>query len=362
MTPTQIVHELCGSPMVEDCAEASGICYVCGGQATRGRTVSDWMSGSYTDQNRVAAPTATHTCEACCFIMSRTSPVPGRPAKDGKQFGGNFRNYCHLWELDWEAPVFGDDGTKLPCYANASKGQKPLIRAFIERRHIGPWFAAIADSGQKHVLPYVPMNAPGTGGVVLFDEVQVRVPSDVSLIGELCRMLTDGATKEELARGDYRPQTWQRLGRERLRAFEATSGRLRGSWFTLALWIAQRDEDAVAVRLAAEKEAQDAKKQEEKRARATTSKSAKPKPAARRKSAAVHDGPVGDGTGGDDRGVPGCVSASVQRAPADVVLGPDPEPPPERVADKRHGCRVGHERPKGPSTRGAVQLGLFGGD
>ena len=362
MTPTQIVHAICGAPLVDDCAEGSGLCYVCGGEVTRGKTVADWMPSTYTDQARVAVPTATHTCEACCFVMSRVSPVPGRPAKDGKQFGGNFRNYCHLWEEGWDATAFGDDGTRIPNYANASKGQKPLIRAFLERHHAGPWFAAIADSGQKHVLPYVQTNVPGTGGVVLFDEVQVSVPSDVSLIGELCRMLTDGATKEELERGDYRPQTWQRLGRERLRSFEATHGRLRGSWFTLALWLAQRDEDAVAVRLAAEKEAQEARKQEEKRARETTSKSAKPKPAARRKPAAVPDGPVGDGAGGDDSGVPGCVPASVQRAPADVVLGPNPEPPAERVADKRDGGRVGHERPKGTSTRGAVQLGLFGGD
>lgn len=358
MTPTQIVHELCGSPVVDECSEASGACYVCAGPVKRGKLVSDWMSSSYTDQSRVAAPTAMHVCEACCFVMSRTSPVPGRPPKEGKQFGGNFRNYSALWELGWDAPAFGDDGTRLPNYANASKGQKPLIRAFIERRHEGPWFAAIADSGQKHVIPYTPINPPGRSGFVLFDEALVCIPDDTSLIGAMCSMLTDGTTKEEIERGDYRPQTWQRLGAARVREFERTHGRSRGHWFALAIWLAQRDEDGVAARMAAEKEAQEARKQEEKNARAA-SKSRATKPA-NRKPASKQARSAGDGAGGDDRGTAGCVPAVVQRKAPNVVLGPNPDESAGRGEDKRDGGRVGHGSSKRTATRSAVQLGLFG--
>ena len=102
------------------------------------------------------------------FICSRTSPVPGRPAKEGKKFGGNFRNYTHLWD---------ERG-----YANASKGEKPVIREFLARNHAGPWFAAIADSGQKHVLPFARLNGPGRPGIVLLDELVVRVLPDAYLV------------------------------------------------------------------------------------------------------------------------------------------------------------------------------------
>jgi hypothetical protein len=283
--------------------------------------------------------------------MGRLSPVPGRPPKDGKTAGGNFRNYSHLWELGWSAPPIGDDGTKCDNYANASKGQKPLIREFLSRKHSGPWFAAIADSGQKHVLPYVPINPPGSSGVVLFDDSVVTVPTDTGLIDVLSHLLTDGATKEELERGDYRPQTWQRIGPSRLRAFENTHGRTRGHWFSLAVWIAQRDEGAVADRMAAEKIAAEAKKESEKNAKRTT----KERPAAKRQARGA-----GVGFDRNDRGAQGCISEAVQRAPADVVLGSDPVPGKGGSSDKRDGGRVDNCCPKGTKDPGSVQLGLFG--
>jgi hypothetical protein len=199
------------------------------------------MGSNYTDQNRVRNPIGAHVCEACCYVHSRTSPVLGRPPKEGKAFGGNFRNYSHFWE----------DGIG---YVNASKGEKPAILAFISRAHRGAWFAAIADSGQKHVLPFAPMNGPGPGGLLIFEEAIVAVPAVVSLPGEMSALLTAGATKEEIERGDYRPATWQRCG-DAARTFEARNGFQRGSsWFALSVWLAQRDEEAVATRQAAEKE------------------------------------------------------------------------------------------------------------
>lgn len=356
MTPTQIVHAICGAPLVDDCAEGSGVCYVCAGPVQRGKSVADWMGSNYTDQNRVAAPFADFTCEACCFIMSRTSPVPGRPPKDGKQFGGNFRNYSHLWEQGWEAPVFGDDGSRIPGYANASKGQKPLIREFLARHHDGPWFAAIADSGQKHVLPYAPINPPGKVGMVLFEEALVKVPTDTSVIVALCSLLTDGATKEELERGEYRPQTWQRLGSARLREFERVHGCKRGHWFSLALWLAQRDEDQVAERLAAEKAAADTKRQQEKEdARAAKQRTKPTKPTAKKPRRAARKL-----SSRDDGGVPGCVPESVQRSPTDGVLGPDRKPDEVRGAHQLDSGRMGDSSTARATARGSEQLGLFG--
>ena len=328
LTPTQLVHIAHASQAVDGCGTLSvAVCYVCGGSSNRGRAVDKWLSSGFTDHARVASPLSPHVCDACCFVMSRTSPVLGRPPKDGKDFGGNFRNYSHLWEDGWNAPAFGDAGELCANYANASKGQKPLIRQFIERQHDGPWFAAIADSGQKHVLPYATLNQPGRGGTVAFDSLVISVPSDTRLVGELCSMLTDGATKEELGRGEYRPQTWQRLGPTRVRAFEEEHGQRRGAWFSLALWVAQRGEEAVAERLDREKHG--------------------PK-------ATNRNNPGGGGSGAEGR-VPG----SVQREAPVVVLGSDQQPSPERSEDECDGGRVDNERISRLAPRGATRRGLF---
>jgi hypothetical protein len=208
--------------------------------------VRDWMSTNNTDQNRARSPASTHVCEACCYVHSRIAPVPGRPPKADKKFGGSFRNYSHWWD---------ERG-----YANASKGEKPLIREFLSREHSAPWFAALADSGQKHVIPFAPMNGRGRSGIVLFDEVRVPVPADQSMVDECAALLTMGATKEELLSGDYGSRAWQ-LCESALDRFEREYGTYRGgAWFVLAIWLAQRDEAEVSIRQAAEKEAKDARR------------------------------------------------------------------------------------------------------
>lgn len=289
-TPSQIVWRLHGSPRVDECGDASGRCFVCGGTMSRGRRVLDWLSTNFTDSNRARTPSATYVCEPCVYVQSRTAPVLGRPPGDCKvcdgsgtvvrippkgkgktaqvgdpcpkcdgdgaaTFGGNFRNYTSLYEEGWESPPFAPvkdkngkilryNGPSGLGYVNASKGEKPLIREFLRREHVGSWFAGIADSGQKHVLPFTPMNARGRSGMVLFDEQLVRVPSSFDLLDAMTDVLNDGITKYELERGEYYVRT-MRENRARALWFEQEFGiRERGSaWFTLALWLAQRDED-----------------------------------------------------------------------------------------------------------------------
>lgn len=345
MTPPQIVHLVTGSAKMQECSEATGICYVCGGDVRRGVSVERWIPNSFTGQTTVACPGSKVVCESCCFVMSRISQVPGRPAKEGKSFGGNYRNYSHLWEPEWKAPAFGDDGRQIDGYANASKGQKNIIRAFLEREHASEWFAAIADSGQKHVLPYAQINPPGRSGIVLFDEQRVTVPKTTELVNILCQMLTDGATKEELERGDYRPQTWQRLGRDRIREFEADHGATRGGWFSLALWLSQRDESAVEERIAVEKAAAEEKKAKEKNVgrKAKDTNRATRKPADR-----------------EHRGRKGPDASIVQRPTANELLGTDLERSPVVRAPIGGSGGMDHVSPEASANNDPVQLGLFG--
>lgn len=300
LTPPQLCHQLAGSPAVDGAEPASGFCYFCAGQVVRGVPLRTFLSSSFTDQNRVRCPAASHVCEACAHLSLWTSP-PGRPPgkcptcdgtclvaridKKGKAKeckigdpcpkcngagvsvkGYNWRLFSHLYEEGWASPE-----QQAPGYLNVNKGDKPAIRAFIERHHQGRWFAAVADSGQKHILQLTRWNSgnDSSAGLVLLDELIVHVPADTSLIAKACHLLTSGATKDEIESGQYRFVTVERC-ETTIREFEAEHRGTRGSpWFALALWLAQRDEAAVEDRLKKEKE--------EKRARqATTREAAKP--------------------------------------------------------------------------------------
>ena len=216
-----------------------------------------------TDQNQCRNPDAEFVCEACVYLRSRTSPVPGRlpgPCSACKgvkadtckkcegtgknSAAGNFRNYSHLFDRDAPIP-----------YVNASKGEKPIILAWLRGVKVGPWFAAIADSGQKQVLPYAPMNAIGSQGRVVFDDALIVLPNEqgLSLVDDMRNLLTVGATKEEIVDASYGAGAWQRCG-EHITEFETKWSQRRASgFFGLALWLSQRDENAVQTRIANEK-------------------------------------------------------------------------------------------------------------
>lgn len=254
-SPCALLHAHLGAPPVDGCVVAPGgaLCWVCAGPAARGVPRQDWTGASYTGQNKVRCPSSAWVCEPCVYLHSRNAPVPGRPPAQGKKMGGNFRNYSHLFE---QLPR----GESL--YTNASKAEKPTILFFLRRPKLGTWFAAIADSGQKHVLPWAPINGQCVRGRVLFDETVVELPDRAgwAIVDETAALLTAGATKEEIGSGEYGAGAWQRCP-SAIRAFEARWGAQRhGAWFTLALWLAQRDEAAVAKRQDAERDAAAVKK------------------------------------------------------------------------------------------------------
>ncbi len=248
--PCQMLYDFIAAPPVAEAVTlpVAALCWVCAGTTTRAVAQKDWAGSSYTGQTKVRCPSSAWVCEACVYLHSRITPVPGRPAAPGKKFGGNFRNYSHLFERT-------PDGA---TYENASKGEKPIILAFLRRPKRGLWFGAIADSGQKHVIPWAPVNGPGIAGKVLFDDTTVTLPEAPGfvLVSDMAALLTAGAVKGDspgddtgIATGSYSPVEWSRCP-EAIRAFEARWSAARHSaWFRLALWLAQRDEIAVAERL-----------------------------------------------------------------------------------------------------------------
>jgi hypothetical protein len=236
ISASQLLHAHLGAPAAPDArAIAPAPCWVCGAIASRAVPRERWMGANFTGQNRVRAPASGEVCEACVVVMA------GRPPD-------TLRMYSHLYE-----------GGGTPVYERLNKGSKPAMRAFLRRSHAAPWFAAIADSGQKHIVPWTPVNPPSSTGRVLFEEDLIALPSSPagwSVLDACAELLTAGATKEEVESGRYGARAYQ-LARTEVERFEREHGaRLRGgAWFRLVVWLAQRDEEKVAARMEAEKEA-----------------------------------------------------------------------------------------------------------
>lgn len=253
---SQLLHRRCmGSKAIDAARDVDAFhCWVCGAKSTRGQERWKWAGTNYTGQAKARCPPSDYVCESCIVVMA------GRPPDTE-------RMYSHLVEgASW---------------LRVNKGQKPAMREFLRRPKTEPWFAAIADSGQKHIVPWCPINAPGVGGFAIFEEALVELPDEAGwrLVDDIADMLTGGATKEELLPGAWGARAYTLLG-ERIEAFEAQWGNLRGgAWFDLAVWLAQRDEAKVAERMAAEKVAAAEKKAKAKEIGSGTRKVSKGKAA-----------------------------------------------------------------------------------
>ena len=306
---TQRVHEVAGYPAMAGCVETIGECWICSALMTRGAPIDKWQGSSFTDQNKARHSSATHVCEACVWACSWVQP-PDRPKVDDGKKGLNLRLFSHLC-----------DGRG---YRSANKKDKRAILEWLRSPKVGPWFAAIADTGQKHVLPWTPINVCETGGLIRFEERTLRLPAadGWAVCDSLVDLLSLGVTKTEVESGEYSVRTYQEHAAAVVEFEEQYGSRLRGgTWFELALWLSQRDEERYADRQAATR------------------------------SAAGKDGKRG-------AGAPARVSGGRSK-PAET-LEPVARPAPEQCANNSERGGVVHEDVPEPAGRGAKQLSLFG--
>lgn len=312
-TASTLLHRSQGSPAHPECEPVGSDvpCWLCGGPCVRAMRREAWNGATFTGQNNVRAWHSEWVCEPCVCVAEwkpgMAMPVPVERVRDeeheaaktaaakakaearavkleaayaalladattkpkaleaarvkaeearasvetaaGRDRGANWRNYSLLFDASDAVPL-----------RVLSKGYKAEIRAWLRAEHRGPWFAAIADTGQKHVVPWTPVNI-GSRGRIRFEERELSLdPSRFGLLDDLEALLTAGATKDEVLSGDYTPSTYQRCG-ALVETFEARWSSERASvWWDLAVWLSQRDEALVAERLEREKQAQKEKK------------------------------------------------------------------------------------------------------
>lgn len=294
MTAARDVFRVAGSPPQEGCEDVAAACVVCARDWSRTHAYKRWQGASFTDQNKLMGHgLSDRICEPCVYAHSWTAPPGYLPATDGKR-GVNLRLFSHLYD---------ERG-----YVFANKGSKPVIREWLRGPKRGAWWAAIADSGQKHVLPWARVNTARMrgNGIVRFEQRDIVIGNWI--MADVMRdLLTAGVTKAELETGQFTPRAWQ-LAETLLRAFEREYGGERGGgWYELALWLSQRDEDAVQARMALEKEAKNAGRSKGRRS----------------------EGRGGGDAVGDSRGVSG------ERHQRDQALGPVARPDVDGTAHER---------------------------
>lgn len=225
MSASRIVHELAGFPPMDKAKSHDGPCWLCGDTMTRGIPAQKWQGANFTDQNKAHRPDATHVCEACAWCCAWVPP-PGHPAPEPGKKGANLRLFTHLYD---------QSGGYIYC----NKGDKGLIRRWLRAPKSPPWFAAIADSGQKHLLPWAPVN-PAPRGTVLFEDTLIAMTGTWALLDAMHVLVDLGVPKSEIDSGEYGVRRWREQA-DALTHFEDRYRSMRGSrWWRLVLWLAQK--------------------------------------------------------------------------------------------------------------------------
>jgi len=218
VSATTILHVAAGYPVSDGCEAHAGTCWLCGETMARGRPAK--MPPTFMDYDKVAAPDATHLCEACCFAMEERSAT--LQARLGSDKPGCMRNYSHVvLRGEW-----------LPL----SKAQK---RETYEALLQSPELAVIAVSGQKHLL------LRAQSGRWQVEETAVTPdPALLATMMAAIRPLYDGGfNKSEIETGRYLPRRIIRYGVEAWRAQEDVLRPWRGmALFELAVYLLQKGE------------------------------------------------------------------------------------------------------------------------
>jgi len=254
MYPAQKLYALAGSPPIKSCEDRASACIVCAQNFHRTMHYDRWQGSAFTDQNKLRGHgLSNRVCEVCVWAHSwvappdkESNPSDAVSATGAKAKGLNLRLFSHFWSER--------DG-----YRSLHKGEKPSIREWLRDRIDGErWWAAISDTGQKHIIPWV-REQRRARGVVRFEERDVRL-GDWSLVDVMTSALTAGVTKAEIESGVYSPRSWELAASHVRSLLDLADEHMGSGWWSLAVWMAQRDEAQVAQRMADEKAAKAARK------------------------------------------------------------------------------------------------------
>lgn len=201
----------------------SGTCRFCGKQST-GEDFDKWVKPTFTDHDKLKP--GEIVCDDCLFWFNESSQeLASRMGKDKPQ---RMRNYSH----------FIVNGEWIPL----SKGNKSRMAELLLSDPF-PELAAIAESGQKHIVFRATRNpAGGRSGWVQFEEQSLWVkPVELKSLLEVVERLHAVFSKTEIQTGNYLPYRIIEFGLQQWQALEVKIKPLRSSlFFNLVVFLAQR--------------------------------------------------------------------------------------------------------------------------
>ena len=203
----------------------NGICRICG-QPGEGQAFDEWVRPTFTDWDKLQP--GDILCDACAFWFEEQSQeLAGLTGKDKPQ---RMRNYSHF--------------IKSGAWTPLSKGDKARMRELLLDPPF-PELAAVADSGQKHIVFRAPRNPPGAlAGWVQFEEQAVFVePTELARLLAIVEALYLGFSKAEIGAGSYAQHRIQKFGLAAWHDLESQIRPERGRpILALALFLAQKQE------------------------------------------------------------------------------------------------------------------------
>lgn len=197
MTPARLLYEAAGYPECPKPTEAAdGPCWVCGLPCGGiGSLVRKAVGESFTDHANVAIPSADHICVPCTWVLC------GRPPN-------TFRLWTVVWRTDRPMIDGNPKAMKIPpAHLTAKNDLSELLAVLVDPPTDGsPWFAAVADTGQKHVLPFTKLNHSERWCIRVENEnVHGTAGEFAELVAVAANMYAAGFNREEILTGAARP-------------------------------------------------------------------------------------------------------------------------------------------------------------
>lgn len=168
MTAPQLMFRDAGASP-HDLADILGECSLCGATEVLTALAKKALKTGFSEYSLAAAPWSDRVCAACMWTLS------GVPPHTYRMWSTVFReDRSRAASHPEKAPPVGAH-TTLTNRGNT----RPIIDALLDPPKLGPWFVAVAESGQKHILVHTPVNGPGERYSVRFEAVTITTSRDL---------------------------------------------------------------------------------------------------------------------------------------------------------------------------------------
>lgn len=155
-----MVWELANRPRRQSlpAEDVEAVCGMCGSRAAETVHVKHTIANkSFTDQYHLADPESDRTCYACAWVCT-----------------GRGMDQIRMWTVVARGDITVPPSNPKAAFATdhlhfTSRADMRLVVATLTDPPPGPWLVAVAESGQKHTLPYSVVNYGGGRWTVRMD-------------------------------------------------------------------------------------------------------------------------------------------------------------------------------------------------